>query len=401
MSHVDEGTLHAYLDGALDALPAAEAARVREHLATCGACAARLEEERQVRQEAVDILGAAAPASIDPPAFEEVRALARARGRPARTASRLSRLGWAASVVLALGAGWMLRDAAMPDFAREGFVRDEARQAEEATADVADAGEAERQKAEGDRDVPTPTPTGQIRGRRQSRRAGVRSPPARRFHAGARRGRVEGEPADGGASDARRSAERAHPAGAVVAARRGDRGAGDHRLPLRHAHVPAHGGRGEGGGGGRGHTPAGRRGQRAAPTQRPAPLPVSGAGQDLGRVRSAALPLADRRNATLFREAASGTTGSLVVPGLEVLSVAGLDGEGLPGGVRVRQRLAGGDTLELVHLPAGMTPSMLEPVAPDTRTELVLPRAGGWLVVRAHATRDVLMELVRRMDEGG
>jgi hypothetical protein len=92
---------------------------------------------------------------------------------------------------------------------------------------------------------------------------------------------------------------------------------------------------------------------------------------------------------------------SLVVPGLEVLSVAGLDAEGLPGGVRVRQRLVGGDTLEMVHLPAGTTPSMLEPVTADTRTELVLPRDGGWLLVRAHATREALLELVRRMDQGG
>ena len=42
MSHIDEGALHAYLDGALDSYPAAEATRIREHLESCAACAARL-----------------------------------------------------------------------------------------------------------------------------------------------------------------------------------------------------------------------------------------------------------------------------------------------------------------------------------------------------------------------
>ena len=32
MSHVDDGALHAYLDGALEEYPIAEARRVREHL---------------------------------------------------------------------------------------------------------------------------------------------------------------------------------------------------------------------------------------------------------------------------------------------------------------------------------------------------------------------------------
>ncbi len=141
--------------------------------------------------------------------------------------------------------------------------------------------------------------------------------------------------------------------------------------------------------------------------------PVTGVGRELGGVASNAVaatvirsdPAADegRASPSALRDAASApsaTSGSLVVPGLEVLSVAGLDAEGLPGAVRVRQRLADGDTLELVHLPAGLAPSALAPVARDGRTELVLPRDGGWLVVRAHADREALLDLVRRMDEG-
>lgn len=92
---------------------------------------------------------------------------------------------------------------------------------------------------------------------------------------------------------------------------------------------------------------------------------------------------------------------SLVVPGLQVLSVTGLEGAGLMGAVRVRQLLTDGDTLELVHLPPGTDPSVIPPVPDDGRTELVQPRdGGGWLVARAHASREALLDLVRRMDGG-
>jgi anti-sigma factor RsiW len=76
MWHVDEGALHAYLDGALDEYPAPEARRVREHLETCAECAASLADERRVREEAQEILGLAAP-SVEVPTFEELRAYVR------------------------------------------------------------------------------------------------------------------------------------------------------------------------------------------------------------------------------------------------------------------------------------------------------------------------------------
>lgn len=108
MWHVDEGALHAYLDGALDALPASEAARIREHVASCPSCLARLEEERALRAEAEAILSGAAPSVGPLPPFEELRATARARRRTG-SGTRLQRLSWAATIVLAMGAGWMLR----------------------------------------------------------------------------------------------------------------------------------------------------------------------------------------------------------------------------------------------------------------------------------------------------
>ena len=51
MSHVREGDLHAYLDGALEEYPVHEAERIRSHLEECGECMARLEEERAERRE--------------------------------------------------------------------------------------------------------------------------------------------------------------------------------------------------------------------------------------------------------------------------------------------------------------------------------------------------------------
>ena len=113
MSHVDEGALHAYLDGALDEYPATEARRIRDHLDACSACAERLEAERGLRSDAHAMLGLAAPA-VDMPSFEELRAyVERTRPATSRTTVRVTRLSWAASVMLALGVGWILRGGRM------------------------------------------------------------------------------------------------------------------------------------------------------------------------------------------------------------------------------------------------------------------------------------------------
>jgi len=109
MSHVDEGALHAYLDGALDEYSVAEARGIREHLDACASCAERLEVERGLRSDAHAMLGMAAP-NVDLPSFEELRAyVERTRPTPSRESRRITRLSWAASVMLALGIGWMLR----------------------------------------------------------------------------------------------------------------------------------------------------------------------------------------------------------------------------------------------------------------------------------------------------
>lgn len=55
MSHLDEGTLHALLDGELDL---AEVREVQKHLGSCVACGSRLQEVKQVLAEADRLVGA-------------------------------------------------------------------------------------------------------------------------------------------------------------------------------------------------------------------------------------------------------------------------------------------------------------------------------------------------------
>src|SRR6266446_9998281 len=101
MSHVDEGTLHAYLDGEL---PSAERATLEAHLAGCATCRANLTEERGLRERANAVLGSARPAERPAPPLEQLRR------EPQRSPWRVRRsFAWAASIALALGLGYYMR----------------------------------------------------------------------------------------------------------------------------------------------------------------------------------------------------------------------------------------------------------------------------------------------------
>jgi putative zinc finger protein len=69
MQHLDEGTIHAWLDGALGD---AEAARVEAHVAGCSTCAAAVAEARGLIAGATRVLGALdhVPANVVPPALQ-------------------------------------------------------------------------------------------------------------------------------------------------------------------------------------------------------------------------------------------------------------------------------------------------------------------------------------------
>jgi len=101
MSHVDDGTLHAYLDGELSP---AEAQGVEAHVAQCPGCRGRLEEERALTTRAAELLALAAPPDRELPPF---------RAGDVRPPIRLwwqvrLPLAWAATVLLALGIGTYL-----------------------------------------------------------------------------------------------------------------------------------------------------------------------------------------------------------------------------------------------------------------------------------------------------
>ena len=74
MSHLDEGTLHALLDGELEL---SEVSEIQMHLGTCVACGSRLQEVKQVLAEADRLVG-----TMEVPA-----AAPRQRPEPARTSS--------------------------------------------------------------------------------------------------------------------------------------------------------------------------------------------------------------------------------------------------------------------------------------------------------------------------
>lgn len=128
MSHLTDGQIHAYLDGSVEALDGATLVEARSHIADCDDCSARLEAARLVRDEAVSLLGTAAPSSFSPPPFEELERRAAREdsdtasetrtgrsslsGRNAASGRLLRRpgsLAWAASLTVALTAGWLAR----------------------------------------------------------------------------------------------------------------------------------------------------------------------------------------------------------------------------------------------------------------------------------------------------
>ena len=110
MPHTDDGTLHTHLDGELTP---AEAAELQSHLATCAACRERLDAARMVRDRAHAILRRADPPPVTMPDFATLRARQTVASTPSPTPQRTSRglvLAWAASVAVALGAGWFAQE---------------------------------------------------------------------------------------------------------------------------------------------------------------------------------------------------------------------------------------------------------------------------------------------------
>jgi hypothetical protein len=120
MRHVTDGELHAFLDGSLDLLPGGRGSEVRDHISSCSVCQERLQDEEVVRAQAQDLLKGPVMPGVALPSFEELRERAAAPGPPAlesdpekveapryRGPLRGVPLAWAATILVALGVGWM------------------------------------------------------------------------------------------------------------------------------------------------------------------------------------------------------------------------------------------------------------------------------------------------------
>ena len=118
MRHVDEDTIHAWLDEQIT--DPAEAAWIEEHFRECGPCRVRLASERATFDRAQMLLAGTAP-SGERPSFEALVAKA-GRSASASEATSVAALtrgrrerwfiqaGWAASVAIAVGLGWTARE---------------------------------------------------------------------------------------------------------------------------------------------------------------------------------------------------------------------------------------------------------------------------------------------------
>lgn len=156
MSHLDDGTLHALLDGEI---PSNELAEVQAHLAACAECRTRLEQERVFATEALDLVQMI-EVPEEAPAVAAAPMPAAASSGPTTERERARRINWArgfawaASVIGAVGLGYVARGflgtsdavrSAVPDSAQPVVTNLETRRAEPAPS-------------EPPRDAPTPSP---------------------------------------------------------------------------------------------------------------------------------------------------------------------------------------------------------------------------------------------------
>ena len=105
--HIPEEELHAYLD---QALSRSQCVEIESHLAVCSVCRDERDAIAALRDRTTALLSTLAPPTIHTPPFAELRQ--RHLERSARRSRTIRRSAWAASVVLALGFGWMARELA-------------------------------------------------------------------------------------------------------------------------------------------------------------------------------------------------------------------------------------------------------------------------------------------------
>lgn len=102
MRHIPEEELHAYLD---QALSRSQCVEIESHLASCLACQRDRDDIAALRDRTTALLATLAPRRRIPPPFAEIRARVAARASGRRRLVRGA--AWAASILLALGFGWI------------------------------------------------------------------------------------------------------------------------------------------------------------------------------------------------------------------------------------------------------------------------------------------------------
>lgn len=115
MSHIDDARIEAYVDGAYDVLGPELVDEIERRMREEPELAERIREARAVRAAATEILGFAVPSPGAMPPFHELQERAAAGGGTDEERTRrwvrippIVGLGWAATVVLALGVGWFV-----------------------------------------------------------------------------------------------------------------------------------------------------------------------------------------------------------------------------------------------------------------------------------------------------
>lgn len=107
--HTPDEELHAYLD---QALSRSQAAEIERHLARCPRCQEARDDIARLRDRTTELLAVFGPPSVIPPAFATLQA--RAAERSDRRSRWLVSGAWAASIAVAVLAGWTLRSAGTP-----------------------------------------------------------------------------------------------------------------------------------------------------------------------------------------------------------------------------------------------------------------------------------------------
>ena len=148
MSHIDDARIEAYVDGAYDVLGPDLVDEIERRIREEPDLAERVRAARAVRAAASEILGLAAPSPAAAPPFHELQERAE-RHEAARDGGSAGQggsagdggrrwvrippvvgLGWAATIILALGVGWFAGQSGAQPAAFEAADRDEVGQAE-------------------------------------------------------------------------------------------------------------------------------------------------------------------------------------------------------------------------------------------------------------------------------